>query len=93
MRLLDTATHVIEVPDRATISNARIISVDEFVERFPDSVWDQIATSTLPRAVAFVKRLQSVNQVNLDSRYIVDIVNDMRGAGLINQAQANAIRA
>ena len=67
-KLLDTATHRIEVPDDAIVGGpSRIVSPDDFLDRLGSVALDKIVASNAVAARAFVLRLQISEQIFLDA--------------------------
>lgn len=91
--VFETATHKIEVPVDATVGGApRIIPTPDFVERLPDAAIDKLVASNAAAAKAFIFKLQTARDINLDSPRLIAALDKMVTAGILTaQERANAL--
>lgn len=91
-KILDTPTHSISVPDDAVLGGKpRIIPTPDFIERLPDAAIDKLVASNADAAKAFVFKLQTSRDINLDSPRLIAALDKMVAAAILTaQERANA---
>lgn len=77
----------------AEATNVDRIPVSAFVRRFPGAAMDAINASTDPNVIAILAQLDAVQTVRLGHQTTVQGVGYLVSAGLLTQAQADAVLA
>ena len=77
----------------AETTNVDRIPVSAFVRRFPGPVLDAVNASTDPTVIAILAQLDAVKTVRLGHPTTVQGVGYLVSAGLLTQAQADAVLA